>query len=322
MLYQSSKGAVEIDTMPLPYAKNALNKLARADPGRAAEIAALEAHVAKLAANEGDDANPRVALGDNNPPPDEPAPTLKGRAQIDIHVADLLTEARNWADGVSIADQTQADAVGRLHRLLQQAAILVDDAATEEKRPHNEAITKIAEWQNGYTAKGLKKTPDGTLTKALTATGNLSAAWLRKQDDERRAREAVASAAALAAVQTAVAARTEAKESVDLAVIDRADDALAIAEALIRDAKGVANERVQSGGGDGLRAMSLRTVWRAQISPAPESWANAYNHFKKDPEFIGEFRALIQRWADRAVRTEATRLLGVPGFIFIADKVV
>lgn len=322
MLYQSSKGTVEIDTMPLPYAQNALNKLLRSGPGRAAEIEAIEAHVAKLAASEGGNANPRAVLGDNNPPPDEPAPTLKGRAQIDIHVADLLTEARNWADGVAIVDQTQADAVGRLHRLLQQAAALVDDAATEEKRPLNEAINKIAEWQNAYTARGLKKTPDGTLTKALIATGNLSAAWLRKQDDERRAREAVAAAAALAAVQTAIAARTEAKESADLAVIDRADDALAVAEALIRDAKGVANERVQSGGGDGLRAMSLRSAWRAEISSEEGAWAKAYSHFKQQPEFMTEFRALIQRWADRAVRTEATRLLGVPGFNFIEDKVV
>ena len=61
MLYQSSKGAVEIDTMPLSYAKNALNKLTRTEPERAAEIEALDAHVTKLAAAATEEAmNPRA----------------------------------------------------------------------------------------------------------------------------------------------------------------------------------------------------------------------------------------------------------------------
>lgn len=321
MLYQSSKGAVEIDTMPLTYAKNALNKLLRAEPDRAIEIEALRTHVDKLSSG-GESENPRVVIGGNSPPPDEPAPSITGRSAIDTHVSDLLTEARNWGDGVEIKDQAQADAVGRLHRQLQQAASLVDEAAAKEKAPHNEALTEIAKWQNGYTAKKLKKTPDGSLTKALTATGNLSAAWLRKMDDERRAREQAAAAAAQKAAQEAVAAHAEAKGSTDLDVIDRADDALALAETLIREAKGVAKEKVHVGGGDGFRALGLRSVWRAQIAEGEGNWALAYAHFKRDPEFMEEFHALIQKWADRACHVEATRVRGVPGFNFIEDKVI
>jgi hypothetical protein len=327
MLYQSSKGLVEIDTMPFPYANNALQKLLRSEPSRTAEIDALQAHcdklsAEKLATDSADGENPRVAIGDNGPPADEPTPVIDGRAAIKLHVSDLLSEAVNWADGVDLIDQGQADAVGRLHRKLQEAAALVDDNAAKEKKPHSDAVNEIGVWQNSYTAKGLKKTPDGTLTKAITATGNLSAGWLRKQDDDRRAREKAAADIAAKAAQDALAARVEAKDSTDLSVINRADDALAMAEALIRDAKGVAKERVQSGGGDGYRAMSLRSIWRAQIKDEENSWASAYNHFKRDPEFMGEFRALIQKWADRAVRTEQTRLLGVPGYDFIEDKVV
>lgn len=48
--YNSSKGPVEIATMPLRYATNALMKLQRdrEDESRDAEIAALQAHVTKL----------------------------------------------------------------------------------------------------------------------------------------------------------------------------------------------------------------------------------------------------------------------------------
>lgn len=320
MLYQSSKGAVEIDAMPLPYAKNALNKLLRGEPDRVAEIGALQAHVDKLVAADGD-VNPRVVIGSNNPPEDQ-VTTFEGRSAIEAHVSDLLTEASNWGDGVAIIDQTQADAVGRLHRLLQQASSLVDDAAAKEKLPHNEALGEIAAWQNGFTAKGLKRTPDGSLTKALMATGNLSAAWLRKMDEERTAREKAAADAAREAAQEAIAAHAQAKESTDLAVIDRADDALALAESLIREAKGVAKEKVHSGGGDGLRALGLRSVWSAHIADGEGNWALAYAHFKQDPEFMAEFHALIQKWADRACRIEATRVRGVPGFNFLEDKVI
>lgn len=321
MLYQSSKGPVEISTMPLRYATNALAKLRRDEPTRSEEIDALADHVANLELGE-EPENPRAVIGGNNPPPDEPAPKVTGRKAIDAHVADMLSEAANWADGVALKDQGQADAVARLHRQLQQAATLVDENAAKEKKPHNDAINEIATWQNGYTAKGLKKTPDGSLTKAITATGNLSAGWLRKQDEERREREAKAATAAKEAAEAAVAARAEAKESTDLEVIDRADDALAMAETLLREAKGVAKEKVSVGGGDGLRAMSLRSQWRAEIKPEKDAWALAYGHFKQDPDFMTEFRALIQKWADRAVRVEATRVRGVPGFNFIEDKVV
>ena len=317
MLYQSSKGAVEIDTMPLTYAGNALAKLRRSEPERIAEIEALQAHVDRLTADA--EANPRAVVGGNNPPADDAKP--EGREAIEAHVADLLAEVEGVAFGNAIEDQDQADAVGALHRQLQQAVTLVNDAATKEKAPHNDAISEIAGWQNGYTAKGLKKTPDGSLTKAITATGNLSAGWLRKQDDLRRERERELAAAAAKAAQEALAARAEARETTDLAVIDKAEDALAEAEMLIREAKGAAKEKVRTGVGDGVRAIGLRSVFTAHICEEADSWAKAYAFFKQRPEFRADFHALIQRYADQAARTEAARLAGVPGFVFVEDRV-
>ena len=335
MLYKSSKGDREISEMPLPYAKNALGKLMREDPSRKAEIDALQDHVDKLTAEvEVTEANPRAMIGGNMPP--EPitgfdkfearaaeiaATTDGGRPAIDAHVDDLLTEAANWADGVAVADQAQADTVGRLHRMLQQAASLVDDAATKEKKPHNDALTEIGTWQNGYTAKGLKKTPDGKLTKAIGATGNLSSAWLRKLDTDRQSREKIAADLAHKAAQEAIALREEAKTTTDIAVMDRAEDALAEARSLIGLATSIGKDRVRVGGGDGFRAMTLRSTWTAHIDTKVGGWGAAYAHYKTDPDFMAEFHALIQRWADRDCRIEAARVRGIPGFNIVEEKV-
>lgn len=317
-MYLSSKGPVAIATMPYPHATNALKKLNRESPERIEEIKALTEHIAKLEA-EGPD-NSRAVVGDNQPPED-PAPKVSGRKAIDVHVSDLLTEAANWADGVAIETDGQAAEVGKLHRSLQQAAELVKDNAATEKKPHNDAITEIQAWNNGYVAKGLKGTPDGSLTKAIAATGRLSTAWLTKLEDERRAREKAAADAALVAAKEAVALREEAKETTDLAVMDRAEDALAGAKALLREADGVAKEKVRLEAGQGVRAVGLRSIWHAELIEGPNSWALAYGHYKQNPAFMDEFHALIQRWADRDARIEAHRLAGVPGFHFREEKV-
>lgn len=315
--YNGSKGPVEIATMPLSFARNAMNKLMRTEPERTAEIDALTAHVEKLEAAvlaaKPEAENPRAVLGNNNPPPDEPAPKLDGRAAVEAHADDLLTEAENWADGFVIESQDQADAVGRLMRQLQQAADAVKKTADEEKRPLNDAISKIAAWQNSYTAKGLKTVPDGKLTKAILATNNMVSAWMQKQDDERRAREAAAAEAARAAAQEAIAARTEAKAGTDLSSMDKADDKLAEAKNLLREAEGVAKEKVRSGGGDGLRAVGLRSYWHAEIT---DSKAALLHYIKRYPE---RFRALVQELADADARHEGTRG-ETPGISFIETK--
>jgi len=317
-MYLSSKGPVAIATMPFPYAANALKKLNRESPERIEEIKALTEHIAKLEA-AGDD-NSRAVIGDNQPP-EEMVVKVLGRKAIDAHVSDLLTEATNWADGVAVETAGQAAEVGKLHRSLQQAAELVKDNAATEKKPHNDAIAEIQAWNNRYVAKGLKGTPDGSLTKAIAATGRLSTAWLTKQEEERSAREKAAADAALAAAKEAVALREEAKETTDLAVMDRAEDALADAKALLREADGVAKEKVRVDAGQGVRAVGLRSVWHAELVEGPNSWALAYGHYKQNSAFMDEFHALIQRWADRDARIEAHRLAGVPGFHFREEKV-
>ena len=319
MIYKSSSGDKEIATMPLSYALNALRKLERTEPERTDEIAALKAHTDKLTAeNTAKALNPEPrepVIGDNGGPPIEDVKP-DGRKAVEIHVDDLLTEAGNWADGVALERQEQADAVGKLQRMLQEAAKMVDDRAAVEKKPLQDAVAKIGDWQNGYTAKGLKKTPDGKLTKAILATSNLTTGWLRKQEDERKALADKLALEAAKAAQEAIAQRQEAKASTDIEVMDKAEDALAAAKALIAQADGAAKEKVKAVAGDGYRAITLRSIWDAEVT----NYAQAYAHYKTNPEFMDEFFALIRKYADRDAKHEATRRT-IPGVLWHERKV-
>jgi hypothetical protein len=310
--YKSSKGLKVIAEMSLPYAKNALAKLRREEPGRTAEIDAIAAHVAKVeAALEAEGDNPRAVIGGNNPPAEEtPADPKAGWAAIKIHMDDLLTETQNWADGVAITTPEQAEAVGRLKQDLQTAASDADAARVTEKKPFDDATTEIQDRYNAYIAP-LKNKKPGTVSKAVLALNNLLTPWLTKLDDERRAREAEASAAAAKAAAEALAAHTEAKASTDLTVIDTAEDKLAEAEALIRQAKGISSEKVQVQGS--VRAVGLRSYWVAELDEKGGADAIRY-YLKTRPERI---KALIQQLADEDVRAGARH---IPGFTVREDR--
>ena len=293
-MYNGSKGPVVIATMNGKHAAMAAAKLRREAPARTAEIEALEAHAARMeaehAAANSDDANPRAVIGGNMPPEEIETPKLSGREAIEAHVGDLLAEAGNWTDGIAIENQGQADSVSRLRRMLQQSAEIVDDAAADEKRPHNDAIAEIGAWQNGFTAKGLKKTPDGKITTSLALLTRLDTAWLLKLEAERKAEAERIAAEAAAAAAEALAAHHEAQQTTDIAVVESAEDKLSEARALLKQAESADKARVHSGGGDGLRASSLRSYWLHEVTDynallkhvmqtAPETLRAALNDF-------------------------------------------
>ena len=315
--YKSSKGPVAIDAMPLRYANNALAKLRRDAPERVEEIDAIAAHVAKLEA-EGDDA--LAPIGDNGGPPIvEPAEiTLASWEAIKAHMDDLLTEAGNWADGVAITSQEQADNVGRVRQLLQDAARLADKARVEEKDPLDKAIAEIQDRYNAYIAPLKNKAP-GSISKATAALGNMLTDWLNKLDAEKRAREKVAADAAAKAAAEALAAHVAAQESTDLATIDKAEDLISNAEAMLKQAKGVAKEKVQVQGE--YRAIGLRSYWTATLIEAdgekPSGGADALRHYMKvKPDRLLIF---LQTLADEDVRNG---LRAIPGFNITEERKV
>ncbi|GAM06359.1 hypothetical protein [Novosphingobium sp. MBES04] len=315
--YKSSKGPVEIATMPLRYAKNARDKLVRGEPERAEEIDVLTAHIEKLEAaaeaSEGTTTQSVAQIGDNGGPAIEEidaGPGAWNAVQADLD--DLLEEAANWADGAEITNDAQADEVGKLRGMLQQSTAYADQLRQTEKKPFDEKVAEIQDRYNAYIAPMKNRNP-GKASKAIFALNNVLTVWLNKKEAERRVREREVAAAAAKAAQEALAAREEAKTSTDLGEIDRADTMLSDAEALIREAKGFSKEKVRAGGGEGLRAVGLRSTWHAEIT---DRKAALLHYLAQQPE---AFHALLQELADKDARNEATRRT-IPGVAFIETK--
>jgi len=315
MIYQSSKGPVEIATMERRHAANALAKLQREEPGRVDEIEALSSHVAAL------DANPRAEIGGNNPPVDPP--TAVGAMSWDaikVHMDDLLTEAANWADGAELVNQEQADTVTRLRNELQGAAKLADDARVAEKAPFDLEIDAIQKRYNEYIAPIKNRTP-GRISKSVVALGALMSKWLAKLEREREADRQRAREEADRAREEAIEARRAAQSSGDVSALDVAGDLLDDADAKEAAARRVEREKVQLGGqGSGVRAVSLKSYWSARlIEPgedgSPGGGGAALRHYAQTrPERI---KAFLQDLADEDV---ARGIRTIPGFTITEER--
>lgn len=319
--YRGSKGAVEIGSMPLPYAANALAKLQRerVDTSRDAEIEAIAAHVAKLqeehveagagepeappARVAAEDANPRVALGDNSPP------EATAYEAVKAHIDDLLVEARNWADGAVVETQAQADEASRLIDDLRKAAKAAEDAQAAEQKVHDDAIAEIRGRYRPLIQDPKTKNP-GAVWKAITALKACVQPFLKRLDDEReaaarKAREEAA-AAAKAAQEAAAAAH-----AADLNAQEAAEELVQAAKEAEAGAKRIEGAKVQARGGD--RAMGLRTAYR----PVLLNPAEALRHYAKHrPD---DLKAALQRWAEEDVR-RGIRTIG--GFEVIEERVL
>lgn len=314
-MYQSSKGPMAIDTMPLPYAKNALAKLQR-EPDqkhRTAEIGWLDQHVRKL---EAETDEPNRGIGGNNPPAEAKA-AMQWDA-IQAHMDDLLTEARNWADGAAVASQDQADTIGRLRQQLQDAARMADEARVAEKKPLDDAAQEIQDRYNVYIAPTKNKTP-GSVSKAVAALGSLLSVWLNKLEAEKRAREDEARAVADKAAADAIEARRAAYGTGDLNAIDEAESLLDAAEDAGKALRAVEKEKVHVQGE--YRAVGLRSKWSAKLIDG--EGGKALSHYAKTaPDRV---KAFLQMLADEDVKAGVRPVNGVspiPGVSIIEERIV
>jgi hypothetical protein len=306
--YVGSKGPVLIASMPFPHLQNAHRKLAAADdPSRSAEVDAMAARLAELEAEghaqyaapteEAD--NPRVVIGGNNPPV-EPANPFDA---IKVNMDDLLIESRNWADGVAIETQAQADEVSRLIEDLRKAGDAADDERVKEKKPLDDQIDAIQTRYNAYIA-GLKskvKNP-GNVTIAIDALKATLKPYLDKLEADRVARETEAREAAAKLAGDAAAA-LQAAQQADLPAREEAEalvEEAAAAQTLVRQ---IVNDRPQARGGD--RAMSLRRYWVATLT---DRRAALLHYLVDQPDAI---TAYLQTLADADVRVGKRKL---PGF--------
>lgn len=308
MFYKSSKGPVEISTMPLRHATNALNKLTREEPGRREEIEALEKHVAELAAR-GEE--PVATIGDNGGPAIDPTPSPASWTALKAHMDDLLEQVRGIT-GVEITEQAMADQAGQLLRDLQQVAADAEKARVAEKAPYDAAIKEIQDRFNEYIAPIKNKVP-GSVSKAELALKNQIGAWLRKLDDERREREAAAREAAEKAEAEARAAHQAAIQSNDLDQIDAAEELLSVADDAARTLKAVEQSKAQVRS-EGHRAIGLRSTWKA-VRIEGEGGKALSHYARTQPARVIEF---IQTLADEEVRRGARE---IPGFNVIEERV-
>lgn len=316
-MYQSSKGPIAIDTMPLTYARNALAKIQRDETQRhrTAEIGWLEQHIRKLEA-EAPAEEPNRGIGGNNPPAEAKA-AMQWDA-IQAHMDDLLAEARNWADGDAVTSQGMADEIGRLRQQLQDAAKLADDARVAEKKPLDDEIQKIQDRYNVYIAP-LKNKQPGSVSKAVAALGSLLTVWLNKLEAEKQAREKAAREAHEKAQQEAIEARRSAMGSGDLNAIDVADDLLEAAEQAGKELKAVENEKVQAKGNH--RAIGLRSKWIARLRDGEGSKA-LIHYAKTQPDRV---RSFLQVLADEDVKAGVRPINGespIPGVDIIEERIV
>lgn len=309
-MYLSSKGPVRIADMAVFHAGAALAKLRREAPERIEEIDALAKHVADL------DANPRAVKGANNPPAEpEPAKTWDA---VKINMDDLLVEAANWADGVEIGDQHQADRVTELRESLKQAAAAADGARANEKAPLDQLIDEIQARYNEYIAPAKNRHP-GKVTNATTALNALLTKWLNKQAAKKAAAEKKARDEADQARIEAIETRRAAQSSGDLGLLDASEGLLEVADAREAQAKAIERAPVQAKGGAD-RAVSLRSYWSAKLIPADAEGKNgggaiALRHYlQTKPERIKDF---LQMLANEDVKAGAR---SIPGFEISEDR--
>lgn len=236
-------------------------------------------------------------IGANNPPDLTPYEAVK------CHMDDLLTEAHNWADGVAVESQAQADEISRLIGDLYEAGCAADDARVKEKKPHDDEIAEIQSRYNAYIA-GLKAkaTNPGRVTVAIAALKATLKPFLDKQEADKRGAEDAAKKAAQEAADKAVAAM-RAADITDLGARQEAEALVVQAQQAATAATRAANDKARAKGGS--RAMGLTRTF----TPVMKDRKAALIHYVTTrPDDVAAF---LQSLAEGDVRRGKRQ---IPGF--------
>jgi hypothetical protein len=217
------------------------------------------------------------------------------------HLEDLISEARNFADGEPVASQGQADAVSALIESLRIAAKDADAERVRENKPHDDAKAAVQAKYAPLIADPKNKNP-GKVWKAIDALKACLQPYLAKLDAEKREAERVAREAADKAAKDAADAMRAAAAD-DLQAREEAEALIADAEAAAKLATAAAGDKAHATGGS--RAMGLRSVWKAELKDAQIA---AGFFWKRDPSV---FNAFLQKLADEDVRAGKR---SIPGF--------
>ncbi len=227
---------------------------------------------------------------------------------ISEHIDDLYAEAKNFADGEPITTPGQAEAVQTLMRQIQQAEKAADAERVKENEPFDAGKAEV---QARYAPLiGNTKAVKGKTVQAVEALKACLAPWLKRLDDEQKAKAEAARAEAQRLAEIAAVARQAAAPS-DLESREAAEDMLAHARMAEKAARDAENARPQASGMG--RAATLRTSYKAVLVDAQVA-AGAY--WKRDPS---AFNAFLQKLADADV---ASGRRDIPGFDVVEVQTV
>lgn len=239
------------------------------------------------------DENPRVAIGDNQPPAPTPLEAMTA------HIEDLFETAQGFLDGEPIANQETADLVNKLKRDALTALKDAEAARTAEKKPHDDAAKAVQ-------ARWLPLTHEKTGRCALiVATANKALTpWLEAVADQQRA-EADAVRQRAADAQKLAQEALAASRGDDLAARGQAETLLAEAGKLSKAANRLDKAKAHAGGGDD-RATGLRTSWKGAVTDfiAFSRWA--WVHRRE------EYEAFLSDLAEREGRRGP---VSIPGMV-------
>lgn len=245
--------------------------------------------------------NPRVVVGNNNPP----SPFEEAERKIN----DLYDEAKNWLDGAKVESQGVADEVGKLLNMLREAVNEADAARVKENEPFDEGKAVVQAKYAPLIADTKKQ--KGKAILAIEGCKAALAPWLAKL----RAEQEAAAKKAREEAEAKAAAAQAALRSADVSNLEEREKA----EVLIQDAKKAeriatstekATAKVSGGGG---RAISMTTT----RVPVVKDYAAAARYLWTDP--VG--KVALTEAIDRFVR-QAANPLSIPGVEMVEEHSV
>ncbi len=230
----------------------------------------------------------------NNPPKDD--------FEILVEKIDLLyLEGKNWLDGTDISNEAEANAVGELIRLSRELDATAKDMHKVEKEPFLVGGRAVDDKYRPIREKA---------EKVATGCKIIASKWLKKIDDELKAKALAAQKEAEAKALEAQKAFNESKAN-DLEAREKAEELLAEAKKA-ESAANYANKQTAQLKGSG-RAVGLKTKWKPVLVDPLE----ALKYYKEHkPERL---KAFLLGLAEEDVRL-GKRLIN--GFDVIEEKVV
>lgn len=246
--------------------------------------------------------NPRVKMGDNNPPEPIDPLIIEGNERVDT--------ANRWlTQRKEITDAEMAD----------KAQFFISQVEGTRKALDDQRLAEGRQFKKQQDVK--YSTPLSLLELAKTKLTDMRRAWLKKEDDrltkERQEAEARVETARKAAEEAQKRAEAEArkKNGDPLRAEIAAREAAAAITAAEEDMTAVP-EKAAIKGAYTTKAVGLRDYWSATV----DDFTEAFKTYKKRPAVILAIKAAVEKEADTDAKKFKDKTLAPKGVTFNMEK--